>query len=527
MKLFYSLIAVLLILSAHAENKLTENLLKTWEGNTTVNIPFVKVNSLSEINGSLQSEIWEKSARLDGFMIGNQQKRLVPGERGGIYLSRDQEYLYIAVVTSAPGDDPGAGLSTLCTKRDGNVYDDDSVEVLIAPDTTPDVAYQIIINSKGVIFDQQLTYIDDKSSANPSWNLDGIKVDSIAESFKWTLELAIPLSKIGNPKDHLKMNICRNWQGIGPSSINLTTHYSDRKRMLDVRWSKNMPIIQQLHLGNFEDGDLALRYRILNHTNYDCTFAVIVGNHTYADSKHTGFAVDGKVFVDIPAGKVKNIELPVKTSGTERRYIISGIYSSKEMNNIQRNMSVFVPGKLHRRDPHTSEFVVNNIGSGILKYYPGLDRVAVEMSLTSINNIQEIKFLFKDSEGKIFHKNNIVKSSNLRSLIQMQNTLGKYQFDVCVVYKDGKEKTFAAVDEFEKKTFEWENNNLGNAKIILPPFTPIKKEDLRVDVLMRQHTFNAFGLWNSLKIAGTEILASPMTFTLVVDGKLQELTASM
>lgn len=63
----------------------------------------------------------------------------------------------------------------------------------------------------------------------------------------------------------------------------------------------------------------------------------------------------------------------------------------------------------------------------------------------------------------------------------------------------------------ERKTFEWEGNQLGITDEIYPPFEPVKVKGRDVSVVLRRYTMNGFGLWDKVIAEGRDILAGPVT----------------
>ena len=74
---------------------------------------------------------------------------------------------------------------------------------------------------------------------------------------------------------------------------------------------------------------------------------------------------------------------------------------------------------------------------------------------------------------------------------------------------------------FVRKRFPWETEQLGNARVVIPPFTPLAVEPSapRVDCVLRQHTLDASGLWRKAASQGVDLLAAPMRLEGVVNGE--------
>ena len=84
---------------------------------------------------------------------------------------------------------------------------------------------------------------------------------------------------------------------------------------------------------------------------------------------------------------------------------------------------------------------------------------------------------------------------------------------------NGKVLNASKVFELQIRKFEWENNSIGKDQIILPPFTPLAVEKNQVSNLTTIRKINALGLYDSLIADKRELLASPMTLSLTVNGK--------
>jgi hypothetical protein len=65
---------------------------------------------------------------------------------------------------------------------------------------------------------------------------------------------------------------------------------------------------------------------------------------------------------------------------------------------------------------------------------------------------------------------------------------------------------------FERIKWEWEHNDIGLSRVVVPPFTPLKVRGRVVESVLREHTINRFGLWDRVRSKGEDILAGPMRF---------------
>jgi hypothetical protein len=103
----------------------------------------------------------------------------------------DDANLYIG----AQMDEPDvAGLKAAITERDGKVYNDDCVEVMVDPTGERTEYYHFIVNSRGVLYDAQVRQAG--SVQTRDWNCDARAAAKVGAA-SWSVELAIPLVELG------------------------------------------------------------------------------------------------------------------------------------------------------------------------------------------------------------------------------------------------------------------------------------------------------------------------------------------
>ncbi|MCL1920514.1 MAG: DUF6067 family protein [Kiritimatiellaeota bacterium] len=74
---------------------------------------------------------------------------------------------------------------------------------------------------------------------------------------------------------------------------------------------------------------------------------------------------------------------------------------------------------------------------------------------------------------------------------------------------------------FVRKRFAWEEEQLGNERVVIAPFTPltVKTWPTRVGCVLREHRLDAAGLWRGVTSQGVALLAAPMRLEGSVNGK--------
>jgi len=123
------------------------------------------------------------------------------------------------------------GLKATVSKHDGNVWEDDAVEVYINPSYGAKSAarvYQFIINSNGTVYDQ---YVEPSIGQPPQvgWDCKGLEVKSETTGGEWVLMLAIPLEGTGGlaTDKGWGLNICRDFQNPGELTCLTGANYQD------------------------------------------------------------------------------------------------------------------------------------------------------------------------------------------------------------------------------------------------------------------------------------------------------------
>ena len=504
-----------------SENITEKYLLNAWSGNSRCIMPVLAKSEAPVIDGKIDENEWRKSTKLAGFHIYG--KGLVPGERGFAYFATDKENLYVGIRTSAPNNDPGCGLISKTQERDGAVYSDDSVEIMISPDSEPNIVYHLIVNPTGVIFDRKCTY--EPKDEDISWNFKNIKAASVAESGYWDLELKIPFSEIGSPKQFIMMNIARNWSEIGSSALVPTANHLDRKNMFYLNWRDQAPSIKMNELGSPDEGTWNVKVSVDNPT-VDKEF-IAAGMLR----KVTWPKVNGKIETRQTIEKTGKQIIPAKgksdlildhNADREMHYLSTVIFDPKNGEILYSRLISGKKGFSTGRHPASASFEIPDICRGQLFYYPGFNRAALQTDFNPGLKIESVKAFVADKNGgKTF---TVMRKENkyYRALLPVGSEIGEYTFGIELKTGNSKPIEFNKICKVTKRNFKWENNDYGKDKIIIPPFIPIKTEGTTVILLDRKHKVNFLGLWDSLEIKGCEQLVGPMEIECIIDGKKQQ-----
>jgi hypothetical protein len=146
-----------------------------------------------------------------------------------VWLLYDKTNFYIAARMAEPDM---SELVCLVEDRDGDVWQDDAMEIFIDPTNTlkEDLYYHIMVNAAGVVADRQGA--PDSMGADWAWDAEGIKAKAFKGKDYWSFEMAVPLAamevKEVAPGQRWAVNFCRTrhgnlmesaWANTGPETF--------------------------------------------------------------------------------------------------------------------------------------------------------------------------------------------------------------------------------------------------------------------------------------------------------------------
>ncbi len=146
--------------------------------------------SSPDIDGALTESFWSNPTTnlflSDGIPAD--------GDSTFFYFGYDADNLYLGAKCNESVMD---ALVTAVVEKDGPVYTDDCVGFMVQPDLGRRVAYQIYVNSMGVIYDQHVYAKEDGwFTADNTW--DGtVEVATASDGQAWVVEMRIPHETIG------------------------------------------------------------------------------------------------------------------------------------------------------------------------------------------------------------------------------------------------------------------------------------------------------------------------------------------
>jgi hypothetical protein len=158
-----------------------------------------KADTPPVIDGVLTDSCWTDVPILTDFSVLGTNDRAA--KQTEVKVCHDGKKLYIAARMFEPQPER---LIARYTKRDSDVYHDDSFEIFVDSNLDRRTYFQFIINSKAVVYDQK--------HGDVGWNSHVSTASSRGDDF-WTVEVAIPWEDLGVEKPGgkiLAVNFCRD-----------------------------------------------------------------------------------------------------------------------------------------------------------------------------------------------------------------------------------------------------------------------------------------------------------------------------
>lgn len=177
--------------------------------------PAVRFAAAPKIDGELDDPEWKTAKPLGPFFLLS--KTASATQQTDVYLGYDDKNLYIGMVC---WESRMAGqmleYKGVPENRDRNLFQDDAVEILIAPPDQP--PWHFCVNALGARFDARgaNAAVDDRS-ANPEWT-----VAASRHSNRWIVEAALPFSSLAPEgpfaTDKWRVNFGRDEKPFGETS---------------------------------------------------------------------------------------------------------------------------------------------------------------------------------------------------------------------------------------------------------------------------------------------------------------------
>lgn len=149
-----------------------------------------RITSSPRIDGLLGDDAWQQ-AKATEFLSQEQI-------RTEFRFLHDEHNLYLGITCHEPAI---KDMRAKVTKRDLNVYSDDSVEIFLNPAKGSEQYLQLIVNSLGTVYDTRIV----GQTRIPSWELIGLEVKTSVGDQAWNIEMRMPIAALLSVLDTLPL----------------------------------------------------------------------------------------------------------------------------------------------------------------------------------------------------------------------------------------------------------------------------------------------------------------------------------
>ena len=469
-------------------------------------IPFMEKAPV--IDGKFSADEWKSSAAYTG--VYHRGKEMFLSGRHAVWnIGYDNKNLYVSMRTELPP--AGTKLISTTRRRDGKtLLYDDNIEFWIADsEKTADRSYYfVMVNTKGTVSDTKF-YISGKM-AEPKWeNAWTIKNGLDQQNKVWVAEYAIPLNSLkfnGNlTGQKLSMMLCRNWQRPFTQTPFLQfPHAFTGVQFYPVfRFAeKDFLPVKVESIKGLPNRDFTLDGSVFNPGKITRKLtAEMVWTHsdmpTHKETK-TLTAAPGK---SVPfrfhtsTNYIHNMakHTAVITVKDEKGAVI---YSDKYAWKLPMNLADVWKVSTPETAAQISFYPSTNVLGFRLQVYGGTDQVKVQIVKKGGKEIAVRNFPVSKGE--------VIRYFQLPVIGE-----GTYQVNFSLITNGKTEKTLS--NEFTRKIFPWENNNLGITDQVFPPFKDLKYGKDSIQTVTNKIKFGDTGLYSSVIADGKELLSKPVT----------------
>jgi len=490
-------------------------------------VPRVALPLLSKpptIDGVIEEEEWQGAARSVGFI--SHRTGVKTARRGVFWVGCGRAALYLAIRTETP---PGGRILVRApanAKRDIKAaFHDDSIELVIDPkrhrpkgDRT---FYHLITNARGALYDRAINPENKQNPSNFSWRIPAWTYRNRVVGDEWDIEIAIPLGSLGvTPKDLARpwgLRIARNWKRPYEQSqwTPICASYVDQPSMPIVVWDAQAPVVQVLQLQ--DEGDSTQSHVVVTVRNpHDRALTV---RARLSDAWHSDQPKELDRRLVVKPGDVERLELRARDGGAEGLHHTTIHIESPDAKKVyyfrQYRWSAHRPKQIWTIEEEQKKAIDLKF-----KYYPYFNKIRFRLDVSSLDSRREITAATA-SIHRLMRDGRPRKRALWVQPVELQRFVhegiydiphlndGRYRF--AVQLRGGKETPKnPAAEDFVRRHYDWEHNQLGISDRVMPPFEPLTVRGAMVRCVLREHEHGPSGLWRRVTSMKHDLLAAPM-----------------
>ena len=462
--------------------------------------PLLTVRACSEpptIDGTLGAGEWDDAAGAMGMAdLGSHE--LAPIQPT-FWFTFDEHALYIAVAVPLQS---GVRLRTKHRGRDTPVYEDDSIELFLAPKREPNRYYHFVANAAGALYDAR--------NRDKNWNAKTARWASAASARQWVLEMAVPFGDLDAiaPADGARWgaNVCLNlktprrmactWAAVG-SSFHEPANFSD------IAFTRSGPAVMLAGTRSLLSGTGELKLKLLG--SGPATSSLTIWPAEAA----------GEPVVDVQSPGTDSwllpFELPAIPPGGDAasyRGQVRVLSGESPVLLLPFAMTVGAAVNMHiRAYPDTKQLAVE-LSAEPMRLDPAEHslRVAVAPRGRPPTRTVELPQLAPEPPTTVTFEGRDVSSPDLTVTAAVMDRTGR------VVFEQTRDLS-APLNPW------WLDDDTGADDVILPPYKPLRVEGQTVRPWGRVYQFGRCLMPATVETAGAEVLAAPVTLSVTADGR--------
>jgi len=463
------------------------------------------------IDGTFNSTEWKSAAIVCDF----QSEAGTLDEKTTAYLMADDHTLYVAIRCTEPN---AAGPRGFAREHDDRVFDDDAVQIYIAPEDLRK-AKDVTMTFGGYEGSFDNWYTDIKAyyefsvnclgSTTEAWNdVRDWNAPWLAKTGKeagaWIVEMAIPLASIGIselPNDTLwGLNIIRNRQtklsGWAGCSFGGYTPLP-----LGAIWlTRNQVVAQQQPITKPQPGANSMEVVVANNTKQPADVDLTLTSPGGKASVHT---------VKIPAMEQKSIRGDYEVAG-------EGSLMTQYKVSLIGQAAPLLSGQVGCVIPEKQELWV--------RYFSNTEQVYGDVKISPDSRAARAVLTLKSATGEPVRSEEVLtgkKGATLKVPVQGQPG-DKFDAKLQVFSAKGLPIAEEKLEVVIPPKYAWEGTKAGLPLGVLPPWTPIAVEGSTVRMLGKELQYTDSAFPTKVITTGKEILSAPIRLT-VKSGKSEVL----
>ena len=476
------------------------------------------------IDGTIDPQQWKT---LHVARLVSQNGDLLETRPGEFWLGCDRKNLYVAVrsgvhptlgplETHAPG-----GNST-------EVVFDDAIEIWVDNNPGGDSGhyYQIMVNPRGASYNAAYDHRD--KVAQNAWRAQMRQAHRVKNGI-WDAEFAIDLASLGvtDPTHPLGVHVCRDYKNPWDQARwePLVTGFDAPEKMARVRFADGVPIVSEQGVQDAQGIDLGLT--LTNPTAGPLTAHVALGYNAQDQPRYYQ-----QQDVTLAPGQTQTVE-------DKKPFFSTSNYAALG----EMLVTDAAGGTLYHRDfkwqtrPTGPLWDVAGTGGNAnatkfeIGYYPSYRMLRWQADLgqaAAKDKVQRLRLaVCAPSSGRVVARDNVGVSPAEHTVPLPLLPPGTYE---ARLYADGampSTKPLRSLPFLVKNDFPWQNNRLGMADMVIPPFTPLTVQHNVVGAVLRRQTLGGNGFPSQLNALGRNLLVAPMQLTARQHGKTLPLAGKL